>query len=77
MLVETTTNNNNRIVANIRVVFNKCNGNLGTSEYVSFMFDHVVNFKIREETLGMSLKKIELEVIEFEVEEIFKDEEAI
>ena len=39
------------------------------------MFDHVVNFKIKEETLGMDLEEFELEMIEFEVEEVFQDDE--
>lgn len=77
VLVETATNNNNRTVANVRAAFNKCNGNLGTSGSVAFMFDHVVNFKIKEDTLGMDLEEFELEMIEFEVEEIFNDEDGV
>ncbi len=77
VVVETATNNNNRTVANVRAAFNKCSGNLGTSGSVVFMFDHVVNFKIKEETLGMDLEEFELEVIEFDVEEIFKDDDGI
>ena len=40
VLIETATDNNNRTVANIRSYFNKCNGTLGTSGSVEFMFDH-------------------------------------
>ncbi|KAB1159739.1 MULTISPECIES: YebC/PmpR family DNA-binding transcriptional regulator [Tenacibaculum] len=75
VLVETATNNNNRTVANVRAAFNKCNGNLGTSGSVAFMFDHVVNFKVKEDTLGMDLEEFEMEMIDFEVEEVFADEE--
>ncbi|RKF03124.1 YebC/PmpR family DNA-binding regulatory protein [Tenacibaculum lutimaris] len=75
VLVETATNNNNRTVANVRAAFNKCNGNLGTSGSVAFMFDHVVNFKIKEESLTMDLEEFEMEMIDFEVEEVFNDEE--
>ncbi|WP_428740560.1 YebC/PmpR family DNA-binding transcriptional regulator [Tenacibaculum sp.] len=75
VLVETATNNNNRTVANVRAAFNKCNGNLGTSGSVAFMFDHVVNFKIKEESLAMDLEEFEMEMIDFEVEEVFTDEE--
>lgn len=77
VVVETATNNNNRTVANVRASFNKCNGNLGTSGSVVFMFDHVVNFKVKEDTLGMDLEEFELEMIEFEVEEIFKDDDGV
>ena len=38
VFVETATDNNNRTVANVRSYFNKCNGNLGTSGSVEFMF---------------------------------------
>ena len=75
VLVETATNNNNRTVANVRAAFNKCNGNLGTSGSVAFMFDHVVNFKVKEDSLGMDLEDFEMEMIDFEVEEVFTDEE--
>ncbi len=75
VLVETATNNNNRTVANVRAAFNKCNGNLGTSGSVAFMFDHVVNFKVKEDSLGMDLEEFEMEMIEFDVEEVFADEE--
>ncbi|WP_299157342.1 YebC/PmpR family DNA-binding transcriptional regulator [uncultured Tenacibaculum sp.] len=75
VLVETATNNNNRTVANVRASFNKCNGNLGTSGSVVFMFDHVVNFKVTEASLGMDLEEFEMEMIDFEVEEVFADEE--
>ncbi len=75
VLVETATNNNNRTVANVRASFNKCNGNLGTSGSVAFMFDHVVNFKVKEDSLGMDLEEFEMEMIEFDVEEVFADEE--
>ncbi|WP_369049280.1 YebC/PmpR family DNA-binding transcriptional regulator [Tenacibaculum sp. UWU-22] len=77
VVVETATNNNNRTVANVRAAFNKCDGNLGTSGSVVFMFDHVCNFRINEDTLGMDLEEFELEMIEFEVEEVFKDEDGI
>ncbi|CAM1364804.1 putative transcriptional regulatory protein Fjoh_2560 [Tenacibaculum sediminilitoris] len=75
VLVETATDNNNRTVANVRAAFNKCNGNLGTSGSVAFMFDHVVNFKIKEDSLGMDLEEFEMEMIDFEVEEVFTDDE--
>ncbi|MDX1470336.1 MAG: YebC/PmpR family DNA-binding transcriptional regulator, partial [Flavobacteriaceae bacterium] len=40
ILVETTTDNNTRTVANVRSYFNKCDGNLATSGSVAFLFDH-------------------------------------
>ena len=77
ILVETATDNNTRTVANVRSYFNKCNGSLGTQGSVEFMFDHTCNFRIKEDTLKMDLEDFELEMIEYEVEEVFKDEDGI
>ncbi len=76
VLVETATDNNNRTVANVRAAFNKCNGNLGTSGSVVFMFDHTCNFTVNKKNVE-DLEELELELIDFEVEEIFDDEEGI
>ena len=76
VLVETATDNNNRTVANVRAAFNKCNGNLGTSGSVVFMFDHTCNFTLNKENID-DLEELELELIDFEVEEVFDDEEGV
>ena len=76
VLVETATDNNNRTVANVRAAFNKCNGNLGTSGSVVFMFDHTCNFTLNKENIE-DLEELELELIDFEVEEVFDDEEGV
>lgn len=73
ILVETATDNNNRTVANIRAHFNKCNGSLGTSGSVSFMFDHTCNFKIPKGELDP--EELELELIDHGAEEVFVDDE--
>lgn len=75
VLIETATDNNNRTVANVRAAFNKCNGNLGTSGSVEFMFDHTCNFRVNGE--GLDLEELELEFIDFGVEEIFEDEDGV
>ncbi|SFS70565.1 YebC/PmpR family DNA-binding transcriptional regulator [Lutibacter maritimus] len=77
IIVETATDNNNRSVANVRAAFNKCDGNLGTSGSVVFMFDHTCNFRVKTEDLKMDLEDFELELIDFEVEEVFEDEDGI
>ena len=73
ILVETATNNNKRTVANIRSYFNKGNGNLSTSGSVEFMFNHSCNFRITSEYID--LEEIELEFIDFGVEEVFEYED--
>ena len=75
VLVETATDNNNRTVANIRSYFNKLNGSLGTTGSVEFMFDHSCNFRINPNDLEVD--EIELEFIDYGVEEVFKDEDGI
>lgn len=75
VLVETATDNNNRTVANIRSIFNKANGSLGTSGSVEFMFDHTCNFRINAE--GVEVEELELEFIDFGAEEVFEDEDGI
>ena len=75
VLVETATDNNTRTVANIRSYFNKNEGNLGTSGSVSFMFDHTCNFRINKD--GLDSEEIELDFIDFGVEEVFIDDNDI
>lgn len=75
ILVETATDNNTRTVANIRSYFNKCDGSLGTSGSVVFMFDHTCNFRINAE--GLDAEELELEMIDFGAEEVFVDEDGI
>jgi len=75
ILIETATDNNTRTVANVRSYFNKHDGSLGVSGSVSFMFDHVCNFRIDPE--GIDMEELELELIDFGVEEIFEDEDGV
>ena len=75
VLVETATDNNTRTVANIRSYFNKCDGSLGTSGSVVFMFDHTCNFRINAEELDP--EELELELIDFGAEEVFVDDDGI
>ncbi|WP_088340884.1 YebC/PmpR family DNA-binding transcriptional regulator [Robiginitalea sediminis] len=75
ILIETATDNNTRTVANIRSYFNKCDGNLGTSGSVEFMFDHTCNFRIAPE--GLDPEELELDMIDFGAEEVFDDEDGI
>jgi YebC/PmpR family DNA-binding regulatory protein len=75
ILVETATDNNTRTVANVRACFNKCDGSLGTSGSVVFMFDHTCNFRVNAE--GLDPEELELELIDFGAEEVFDDEDGI
>lgn len=73
-LVEAATDNNTRTVANVRSYFSKCGGSLGTSGSVSFMFDHKCTFTIKEKE-GMDIESLELEMIDYGVEEMFEQDD--
>ena len=75
VLIETATDNNTRTVANIRSYFNKCNGSLGVSGSVEFMFDHSCHFRINKE--GIDPESLELDLIDYGAEEVFVEEEDI
>ena len=74
-LVEAATDNNTRTVANVRSYFNKCGGSLGTSGSVSFMFDRKCTFRVKEKD-GVDLEELELELIDYGVEELFEQVEV-
>ena len=76
ILVETATDNSTRTVANVRSYFNKCNGSLGTSGSVDFMFEHKCNFKVKGKE-GLDLEELELELIDLGVQEIFAEDDDI
>ncbi|MFT4033057.1 MAG: YebC/PmpR family DNA-binding transcriptional regulator [Siphonobacter sp.] len=75
ILVECTTDNTNRTVANVRSYFNKLGGSLGTSGMLDFIFDRKSVFKIANRP-GLDLDELELELIDFGAEEIFLDQET-
>lgn len=76
VLIETATDNPTRTVANVRSYFNKCNGSLGTSGCVDYMFEHKSMFKVKAKE-GVNLEELELEMIDFGAQEIFEEDEAI
>ena len=76
IFVETLTDNTTRTVGDVRSVFNKFNGNLGTQGSLSFLFDHkcVFTFKKKE---GIDMDDLILNLIDYGVEDEFdEDEEA-
>ncbi|MCH5247252.1 MAG: YebC/PmpR family DNA-binding transcriptional regulator [Muribaculaceae bacterium] len=76
IFVEAATDNNTRTVANVRSYFTKHGGNLGTQGSLTFLFDHKSVFKIKPKD-GISLEDLELELIDYGVDEIVADEEEI
>ena len=76
ILVEAATDNNTRTVANVRSYFNKFNGSLGTSGSLSFLFEHKCVFHIKAKE-GVSVEDLELELIDYGVDEVEQDENTI
>ncbi len=76
IFVETATDNTTRTVANVRSYFNKAGGSLGTTGSLEFLFDHKCIFHIvRKE--DMNLEDLELELIDYGVDELEEDENEI
>ncbi len=76
VLVEATTDNNTRTVANVRSYFTRNGGSLGTTGSLSFMFEHKCVFKVKNKE-GADLEELELELIDLGLSEIFAEEDNI
>lgn len=74
IFVDTLTDNTTRTVGDVRSVFNKFNGTLGTTGSLSYLFDHkcVFTFKKKE---GVDMEELILELIDFNVEDEFDEDE--
>ena len=68
ILVETATDNHVRTVANVKSIFNKGGGTLGNSNSVSFQFKKMGAFRLNPE--GLNSEELELELIDFGLEEL-------
>ena len=76
IVVETATDNPTRTVADIRSYLTRHGGSLGTSGCLQFLFDHKCVFKIAPKE-GVSLEDLELELMDFGVDELVEDEDSI
>lgn len=80
IFIEALSDNNNRTVSNIRSIFTKRNGSLGTNGSLSFLFAQKGVFTLNPEEikkLGIDDEALELELIEGGAEDIDRDEEEI
>jgi len=76
IVIETATDNPTRTVANVRSYFNRYGGSLGTTGSLQFLFDHKCVFKITPKE-GYTLDDLELELIDYGVDELAEDEGTI
>ncbi len=72
VFVDTLTDNTTRTVADVRSVFNKFSGNLGTTGSLSFLFDHkcVFTFKKKDD---VDMDDLILELIDFNVDDEYDE----
>ena len=75
ILVESTTDNPVRTVANVRSYFNKLGGSLGTMGMLDFIFDRTCIFKVKNDG-SKDVEELEFELIDVGGEEVFLDEET-
>jgi YebC/PmpR family DNA-binding regulatory protein len=72
--VETLTDNTTRTVANVRSVFTKFGGTLGTSGSLDFIFTHKSTFTFAKKD-DVDMDELILELIDFGVEDEYDEEE--
>ena len=74
VFVDTLTDNTTRTVADVRSIFNKFNGNMGTTGSLSFLFDHkcVFTFKKKE---GLDMDELVLDLIDYGVEDEYDEDD--
>jgi len=75
VLIETSTDNINRTVGNVRSILTRNAGSLGTLGMLNFIFDRKGVFRIGSE--GISAEEMELELIDYGADEIEEDEGEI
>lgn len=73
VFVDTLTDNTTRTVADVRSVFNKFSGNLGTTGSLNFLFDHkcVFTFKKKDD---VDMDELILELIDYNVDDEYDEE---
>ena len=76
VLVEASSDNLTRTVANVRSYFNRTGGQLGTTGSVSFMFEHKCIFKIKGSP-EIDIDELELNMIDAGAQEVFPEDDNI
>ena len=74
VFVDTLTDNTTRTVGDVRSVFYKFNGTLGTTGSLSYLFDHKCVFTFKKKD-GVDMEELILELIDFNVEDEFDEDD--
>ncbi|MCX7953891.1 MAG: YebC/PmpR family DNA-binding transcriptional regulator [Bacteroidales bacterium] len=76
VIIDCLTDNNNRTVSNIRAIFNKRGGSLGTKGSLSFLFERKGTFTIPISKIK-NREEFELEIIDAGVEDIDEQDDVL
>ena len=74
VFVDTLTDNTTRTVADVRSIFNKFNGNMGTTGSLSFLFDHKCVFTFKKKD-GLDMDELVLDLIDYGVEDEYDEDD--
>lgn len=74
IFVDTLTDNPTRTVGDVRSVFNKFNGNLGTMGSLAYLFDHKAVFSFKK-VEGLEMDELILDLIDHGVEDEYDEDE--
>ena len=74
IFVDTLTDNPTRTVGDVRSVFNKFSGNLGTMGSLAFLFDHKCVFSFKKKD-GLDMDEMILDLIDYGVEDEYDEDE--
>ena len=74
VFVDTLTDNPTRTVGDVRSVFNKFNGNLGTMGSLAYLFDHKCLFSFKKKD-GLNMDDLILDLIDYGVEDDYDEDE--
>ena len=72
-IVDTLTDNTTRTVADVRSVFNKFGGNLGTTGSLAFLFDHKCVFTFKKKD-GLDMEELILDLIDYDVDDEYDED---
>jgi YebC/PmpR family DNA-binding regulatory protein len=76
VIVDCATDNTTRTVANVRHLFRKYEGTLGSTGSISFMFEHKALIKLDKAAIG-DVEEFELEMIDHGLEELEAMDDAV
>ena len=73
VFVDTLTDNTTRTVADVRSIFNKFSGTLGTMGSLAYLFDHYAMFSFKKPE-GIDMDEMVLDLIDYGVSDEFDEE---